>query len=67
MANVAQLIFSLTSGGASLADAKRLAQDRVLPELLGLEKGAGTRASGEPDTGIFVKNVLDRALKEFIP
>jgi hypothetical protein len=37
---VAQLVFSLTSGGASLADAERIGQDRVLMNLLGLAKGA---------------------------
>jgi len=47
VANVAQLLFSLTSGGASLADAERLAQDHVLLELLGLEKGADQTTLGE--------------------
>ena len=28
---------------------------------------AGPRASGEPDTGIFVRCVFDRAFKQFIP
>ncbi|MEI6077175.1 MAG: hypothetical protein WCS94_16465, partial [Verrucomicrobiota bacterium] len=32
-AQVAQLIFTLTSGGASLADAERLGQDQVLLQL----------------------------------
>src|SRR3982750_3641158 len=36
-ANIAQLVFTLTSGGASLADAERLGQDQVLLDLLGLE------------------------------
>ena len=36
----AQLLFTLTSGGASLADAERLGQDTVLMQLLGLAKGA---------------------------
>src|SRR5664280_2508794 len=40
VANAAQLLFTLTSGGASLADAERLGQDRVLMHLLGLVKGA---------------------------
>ena len=40
VSNFAQLFFTLTSGGASLADAERLAQDSVLMQLLGLEKGA---------------------------
>src|ERR1700689_4508183 len=39
-ANIAQLIFALTSGGASLGDAERIGQDRVLRDLVGLEKGA---------------------------
>jgi len=38
VANAAQLLFTLTSGGASLADAQRLGQDRVLMHLLGLVK-----------------------------
>jgi hypothetical protein len=45
--NVAQLLFTLSSGGASLADAERLAQDRVLMELLGLDKGADQTTLGE--------------------
>lgn len=46
-ANLAQLLFSLTSGGASLADAERLGRDQVLLELLGLEKGADQTTLGE--------------------
>jgi len=45
--HVAQMLFTLTSGGASLADAERLAQDRVLMELLGLEKGADQTTLGQ--------------------
>jgi hypothetical protein len=44
---VAQLLFALSSGGASLADAERLGQDRVLMSLLGLEKGADQTTLGE--------------------
>lgn len=44
---VAQLLFTLTSGGASLADAERLGQDAVLLELLGLAKGADQSTLGE--------------------
>ncbi|HEY5085157.1 MAG TPA: transposase, partial [Rhizomicrobium sp.] len=44
---VAQLIFTLTSGGASLADAERIGQDRVLMNLLGLAKGADQTTLGE--------------------
>jgi|SRR6516162_1461393 hypothetical protein len=40
VAIVAQLLFSFTSGGASLADAERLGADAVLMSLLGLDKGA---------------------------
>ncbi len=47
VANTAQLIFTLTSGGASLADAERLGQDRVLLDLLGLEKAADPTTLGE--------------------
>lgn len=36
----AQMFFTFTSGGASLADAERLSLDRVLMHLLGFEKGA---------------------------
>ena len=46
-ANIAQLIFTLTSGGGSLADAERVGQDRVLMDLLGLEKGADQTTLGE--------------------
>jgi hypothetical protein len=46
-AMVAQLLFTLTSGGASLADAERLGQDRVLMPLLGLKKGADQTTLGE--------------------
>ena len=47
VSNTAQVLFTLTSGGASLADAERLAQDGVLMELLGLEKGADQTTLGE--------------------
>lgn len=47
VANLAQLLFTLTSGGASLADAERLGQDRVLMQLLGLDKGADQTTLGE--------------------
>jgi hypothetical protein len=43
----AQLIFTLTSGGASLADAERIGQDRVLMDLLGLDQGADQSTLGE--------------------
>jgi hypothetical protein len=46
-ANVAQLIFTLTSGGGSLADAERVGKDRVLMDLLGLAKGADQTTLGE--------------------
>lgn len=46
-ANLAQLVFTLTSGGTSLADAERLGQDRVLMDLLGLAKGADQTTLGE--------------------
>ena len=47
VANVAQVLFTLTSGGASLADAERLGKDRVLLDMLGLEKGADQTTLGE--------------------
>ena len=46
-AHIAQLMFTLTSGGASLADAERMGDDRVLMNLLGLEKGADQTTLGE--------------------
>jgi len=47
VSNLAQLLFTFTSGGASLADAERLSQDSVLMQLLGLEKGADETTLGE--------------------
>lgn len=47
VAILAQLLFSFTSGGASLADAERLGLDRVLMNLLGLGKGADQTTLGE--------------------
>src|ERR1019366_6281259 len=47
VANLAQLLFAFTSGGASLADAERIGKDRVLMDLLGLEKGADQTTLGE--------------------
>jgi hypothetical protein len=44
---VAQLIFTLTSGGCSLADAERLGRDRVLLDLVGLAKAADQTTLGE--------------------
>jgi len=46
-ANVAQMLFALTSGGASLADAERVGKDKVLMQLLGLAKGADQTTLGE--------------------
>ena len=43
----AQLIFTLTSGGVSLADAERLGADAVLLESVGLEKAADQTTLGE--------------------
>lgn len=47
VAVIAQLLFTLTSGGASLADAERLGKDRVLMGLLGLKQGADQTTLGE--------------------
>jgi DDE family transposase len=47
VSNIAQMIFTLTSGGASLADAERLREDSVLMRLLGLDKGADQTTLGE--------------------
>jgi hypothetical protein len=58
VANLAQLLFTLTSGGASLADAERLAQDRVLMQLLGLDKGADQTTLGEWLRGQTKESVL---------
>lgn len=46
-AMAAQLIFMLTSGGATLADAERIGQDAVLLESVGLEKVADQTTLGE--------------------
>jgi len=46
-AMVAQLLLTLSSGGASLADAERLGKDRVLMALVGLAKGADQTTLGE--------------------
>ena len=46
-AAVSQFLFTLTSGGGSLADAERLGQDRVLLELIGLTKAADQTTLGE--------------------
>ena len=47
VAFVAQLLFTLTSGGVSLADAERLGQDAVLLKLLGLARVADQTTLGE--------------------
>jgi hypothetical protein len=44
---VAQILFSLTSGGAGLADAERVGKDKVLMDLLGLQAGADQSTLGE--------------------
>lgn len=44
---VAQIVFTLTSGGTSLADAERIGQDAVLLESVGLEKVADQTTLGE--------------------
>jgi len=46
-ANIAQIIFTLSSGGCSLADAERIGKDKVLMDLLGLDKGADQTTLGE--------------------
>lgn len=58
VANVAQLLFTLTSGGASLADAERLGQDRVLLQLLGLDKVADQTTLGQWLRGQTKESVL---------
>jgi hypothetical protein len=47
VALVAQLLFTLTSGGVSLADAERMGRDSVLLELTGLDQGADESTLGE--------------------
>jgi hypothetical protein len=47
VAVIAQLLFAFTSGGASLADAERMGQDRVLMDLLGLARGADQSTLGQ--------------------
>lgn len=44
---IAQTLFTLTSGGSSLADIERLGKDRVLLDLVGLAKGADQSTVGE--------------------
>jgi hypothetical protein len=44
---IAQLLFTLTSGGSCLADAERVGKDSVLMRLLGLSHGAGQSTLGE--------------------
>ena len=44
---VAQILFSLTSGGAGLADAERVGKDKALMGLLGLQAGADQSTLGE--------------------
>ena len=46
-AMAAQIVFMLTSGGATLADAERIGQDAVLLESVGLEKVADQTTLGE--------------------
>ena len=46
-AMAAQVVFTLTSGGTTLADAERLGQDAVLLESVGLEKVADQTTLGE--------------------
>ena len=46
-ANVAPILFALTSGGASLAEAERLGQDTVLMQLVGLARGADQTTLGQ--------------------
>lgn len=46
-AMAAQIIFTLSSGGTTLADAERLGQDAVLLESVGLEKVADQTTLGE--------------------
>jgi len=68
VANAAQLLFTLTSGGASLADAERLGQDRVLMHLLGLDKGADQTTLGQWLRAQTKESVLDlhRLNAEFV-
>src|SRR5438046_10661847 len=43
-ANVPQILFTLTDGGAALADAARVREDRVVMQLSGFAKGADPAA-----------------------
>src|ERR1035437_5429959 len=62
VANAAQLLFTLTSGGASLADAERLGQDRVLMNLLGLDKGAAHTTLGRRRCFLMTPKSKSRAI-----
>ena len=44
---MAQLIFSLCSGGISLADAERLSRDQAMGKLVGVERMADESTLGE--------------------
>ena len=44
---IAQLLFTLTSGGCSLADAERLGHDAVFLKMVGLDQGADESTLGE--------------------
>ena len=70
VAILAQLLFTFTSGGASLADAERLGSDRVLMDLLGLAKGADQTTIGEwlralDQKGILALHRLNAALVDW--
>jgi hypothetical protein len=68
VAMVAQLLFTFTSGGASLADAERLGQDRVLMDLLGLTKGADQTTLGQWLRALSPEGVraLHRIIADFV-
>lgn len=68
VAMVAQLLFTFTSGGASLADAERLGLDRVLMGLLGLTKGADQTTLGQWLRALSPEGVraLHRIIADFV-
>jgi hypothetical protein len=68
VALIAQLLFALTSGGASLADAERMGKDRVLLDLVGLAQGADQSTIGEWLRALTPEGVraLHRIIADFV-
>jgi hypothetical protein len=65
---VAQLVFSLCSGGAGLSDAERLGRDKTIAPLLGISSGADASTLGEWLRGQSEENVaaLEAVVRGFV-